>query len=237
MTSSPSSSYLGATQSSPSSRSDTNWAIPNKLSKAMNQLKHDFIFAHGIQYMTLFETLEKAGMYYASIPPHIIRNTDLNSFSNSQTPRRPYSYTTLISQLGALVEEDSPRQINPGINDSDIQTEKDYSYVYSGYAPISVRIVDRVTNAYLPTHGNSTTSASGIIGEYQSYKPETKVARQSRKDQDVQNVLVVYLGGVTRAEVAALKFMNERDGDKRKYTVFATDVISGTSFIDGLIDH
>ena len=57
-----------------------------------------------------------------------------------------------------------------------------------------------------------------------------------RGPADTKVVLVFYIGGVTMAEVAALRWLSAREGTGMKYIIATTSVITGNSFLQTLYD-
>ena len=49
-----------------------------------------------------------------------------------------------------------------------------------------------------------------------------------------KTVLVFYVGGVTMAEVAALRWLSNREGAGVEYVIATTSVITGNTFLESL---
>ena len=60
--------------------------------------------------------------------------------------------------------------------------------------------------------------------------------QRRRGPGDKKVVLVFYVGGVTMAEVAALRWLSNREGAGVEYVIATTSVITGNSFIRTLYD-
>ncbi|KAH6569528.1 hypothetical protein BASA60_008178 [Batrachochytrium salamandrivorans] len=105
--------------------------------------------------------------------------------------------------------------------DYDSEAITDISYVYHGYAPISVRLIQAACRG-------SGKSGDGIVGPPSwkgcedvlklipgpSFEETISANDRSFRKKTTQTTpltLVVFLGGCTMAEVAALRFMSERD--------------------------
>ena len=78
------------------------------------------------------------------------------------------------------------------------------SYVYSGYAPLLVRLIEILAES----------SEEGIekiksMGKYFRYN---QLPADKRPNNEVKEILVVVNGGITRAEISALRFLSKRDG-------------------------
>jgi hypothetical protein len=51
-----------------------------------------------------------------------------------------------------------------------------------------------------------------------------------------KTTIVVFLGGVTFAEVAALRFMGEQLGDKKKIVIVTTGILSGDAAVEAAME-
>ena len=55
-----------------------------------------------------------------------------------------------------------------------------------------------------------------------------------RQPGDKKVVLVFFVGGVTMAEIAALRFLSQQEESTVEYIVASTSVITGHSFVESL---
>ncbi|KAL1501547.1 hypothetical protein ABEB36_006849 [Hypothenemus hampei] len=130
-------------------------------------------------------------------------------------------YTVLRKTL-KLVMEDIP-EINP----------TDICYVYSIYAPLSVRLVEQVTKnggwkqihdvlGLLPgpTLDESPTVSLNMIQNYDSSKV----------------VLVFFIGGCTFAEISALRFLSQQEDSNVEFVIATTKLINGDTFLKSIIE-
>jgi hypothetical protein len=110
------------------------------------------------------------------------------------------------------------------------KVEEDISYAYSGYAPLSVRLVQQLTQPggaakveealrYLPgpTFEEKQEFASGL--------KQKDTAEPSRNP----TTLVFFIGGVTYSEVSALRFLSKSEG--RNYVAAGTSMVNGNTLI------
>jgi hypothetical protein len=135
------------------------------------------------------------------------------------------NYTYLRKQLRLIVDE---------VNEHD---PNDIAYVYSGYAPLSVRLVQCVLQKqYLlsMTKGSGASGAAGLAAGgaqgWRGFDDAVKHARgqtfdevQKGEDKAVKarallsgsgekkTVFVVFVGGVTFTEIAALRFLAKQE--------------------------
>lgn len=52
-----------------------------------------------------------------------------------------------------------------------------------------------------------------------------------------RTTLVFFIGGVTYAEIAALRFLSNMEDSGTEYIIATTKLINGTSWIKSLMDH
>lgn len=117
----------------------------------------------------------------------------------------------------------------------------DISYVYSGYAPPLIRLcqlfsksggweasIDSVKRLPGPTGLPMKTveSSNSIV----SGRPSPISALS---DDDRRVILVFFVGGVTYAEVSALRFLNSKD-ESLKFLIATTHFLNGDSMIESL---
>ncbi|KAJ2613398.1 Vacuolar protein-sorting-associated protein 33 [Coemansia sp. RSA 1365] len=157
----------------------------------------------------------------------------------------------------------------------------DVSYVYSGYAPISVRLVQCLVHdpvVYTPASSSryasllrplgdswaraaaprDSQSAGGVKAGWNGWDdvlaelpgmtvdltqvPQDSGSGATASDEMVRRLgekapatLVVFLGGSTSTEVAALRRLSQQHG--HRYVVATTQMLNGNSLLDPLIQH
>jgi vacuolar protein sorting-associated protein 33A len=149
------------------------------------------------------------------------------------------------------------RLIFDDVNEAD---PNDIAYVFSGYAPLSIRIIQCVLQkSYLQSlHRTplpltpSSTGWQGFEDILKSAKGPTFSITQKAGDEKAakartqlagtsgwKTVFVFFLGGVTFAEIAALRFVGkqlEAAGERRRLVVLTTSVVSGRSIMDSVVE-
>jgi hypothetical protein len=75
----------------------------------------------------------------------------------------------------------------------------------------------------------SATTATARAGEDGGAEWDERVA--------LPIALVVFVGGCTSAEVSALRWLGQRPGAPRRFIVLTTNMCTGTSLMNGLIDR
>ncbi|KAJ5665822.1 uncharacterized protein N7477_008270 [Penicillium maclennaniae] len=160
------------------------------------------------------------------------------------------NYGYLRKNLRLVIEEVSEKDPN------------DISYVYSGFAPLSVRLVQCVLQKpYIlslikggspaTSVNNASTASPGWLG----FEDVVKSARGStfslvQKGDDkavrarqtlsgnaaTKTVYVFFLGGITFTEIAALRFIAAQEAPRRRIIICTTGVISGDRMMDVAIE-
>lgn len=101
----------------------------------------------------------------------------------------------------------------------DVSTEKDISYAYSGYAPLSIRLVQMAKS--MPKGWLAHKEALSLL-----YGPAQELQQTSDLSDGPSVVLVCFLGGVTYGEIAALRKLSELEEGRRKFLIVTTEFIN-----------
>ncbi|ELT89435.1 hypothetical protein CAPTEDRAFT_101629 [Capitella teleta] len=133
------------------------------------------------------------------------------------------TYPTLRKTLKLIVEE---------VNE---QNPNDISYVYSGYAPLSVRLAQIAHRpGWRSIHEALNLLPGPTIDEIQQIPMELR-RRSQTGEQKV--TLVFFLGGVTHAEIAALRFLSHQEDSPSEYIVATTKLITGDSWLKSIAEN
>ncbi|PTB65335.1 Sec1-like protein [Trichoderma citrinoviride] len=216
--------------------------------KDLEQFKRLILQGYGYQHLLTLNNLEKLQLFLSRSSPlaGMIPMTASSGADGTKT-----NYTYLRKQLRLIVDE---------VQEDD---PNDIAYVYSGYAPLSIRLVQCILQKqYLLsiTKGNGAANASGIApgagtqgwhgfdeavkhvrgqtfyelqkGEDKAVKARALLSGSGQK----QTVFVVFVGGVTFTEIAALRFIAKQEESRRKIVICATSIISGNRMMDAAIE-
>jgi hypothetical protein len=217
--------------------------------KDLEAFKRAIIQAYGPQHILTLASLEKMGLLGV--------RGGVGLGGSQAKPGSVTNYTPLRKSLALWDDE---------VNEAD---PNDISYTFSGYAPLSVRLVQSVVQKQTlanivkpPTNGASAQAnplAQGlrIFDDASKYvKGATFDETQSGEEKAVKarnllngshgdankTIVVFFLGGVTRAEIAALRYVGEKlkevggEGRGSRIVVCATNIIKGESLLDGAIE-
>lgn len=198
--------------------------------KEFDQFRRLILEGYGYQHLLTLSNLEKLQLFLSKSSP--LAGMIPIPGTNAGPTGSKTNYTYLRKQLRLIVDE---------VQEDD---PNDISYVYSGYAPLSIRLVQCILQKqYLlsVTKGNSANAAGAPAGVgtqgWQGFDEAAKHVRgqtfyehQKGEDKAVkarallsgsgnkQTVFVVFVGGITFTEIAALRFIAKQEEGKHSYS-------------------
>ncbi|KAF5662387.1 lysine-specific histone demethylase 1 [Fusarium heterosporum] len=216
--------------------------------KEFDQFRRLILQGYGYQHLLTLSNLEKLQLFLSKSSPLAgmipIPGTTVSTTGNKT------NYTYLRKQLRLIVDE---------VQEDD---PNDVSYVYSGYAPLSIRLVQCILQKqYLlsVTKGNSASAAGAPPGVgtqgWQGFDEAVKHVRgqtfyehQKGEDKAVkarallsgsgnkQTVFVVFVGGITFTEIAALRFIAKQEEGRRNIVICTTSIINGNKMMEAAVE-
>ncbi|KAL2129706.1 hypothetical protein VTI74DRAFT_7423 [Chaetomium olivicolor] len=218
--------------------------------KELDHFRRLILQGYGYQHLLTLHNLERLQMFLSRSSP-LASMIPMAGSAGAQGTKTNYTY--LRKQLRLIVDE---------VNEHD---PNDIAYVYSGYAPLSVRLVQCVLQKqYLLsiTRGNgagsaaSGAAAAGGAQGWRGFDDAVKHARgqtfdevQKGEDKAVKarallsgssgekkTVFVVFVGGVSFTEIAALRFLAKQEEARRNIVICTTSIISGNRMMDAAIE-
>jgi len=203
---------------------------------------------YGYQHMLTLNNLEKLQLLLPRSSPlaAMIPMTGSSGAGGTTT-----NYTYLRKQLRLVVDE--VKEADPN----------DIAYVYSGFAPLSIRLVQCILQKqYLlsfakggPANANAAASSGSTSQGWHGFEDAVKHVRgqsfyelQKGEDKAVkarallsgsgnkQTVFVVFVGGITFAEIAALRFIAKQEEGRRNIIICTTSIISGNRMMDAAVE-
>ncbi|KKK20273.1 vacuolar sorting protein [Aspergillus rambellii] len=207
----------------------------------LENFKRQIVQAYGHQHLLTFCALEKMEL----LQPRSSATAMLLPGTGAQAGAKT-NYSYLRKNLRLVVEEVSEKEPN------------DVAYVYSGFAPLSIRLVQCVLQKpYILSliRGGSTaattspanTASPGWLGfedVVKSARGSTFSIVQKGDDKAVRarqtlsgnnhskTVFVFFLGGITFTEIAALRFIAAQEAPRRKIVICTTSIISGDRMME-----
>ncbi|KAK3539155.1 hypothetical protein QTP86_026972 [Hemibagrus guttatus] len=148
-----------------------------------------------------------------------------------------------LEKVGLLKPQTTTRNNYPTIRktlklwmeDANEQNPNDISYVYSGYAPLSVRLTQVLARPGWRSIEEVLKMLPGPHFEERQQLPPG--LHKKRQQGENRTTLVFFLGGVTYAEIAALRFLSQMEDGGTEYIIATTKLINGTSWIKSLMDR
>ena len=189
--------------------------------REFDQFRRLILAGYGYQHVLTLHNLEKLQLILSRSSP-LAAMIPMTGNVDATGTKTNYSY--LRRQLRLIVDE---------VKEDD---PNDVSYVYSGYAPLSIRLVQCILQKqYLlkVTKGNGGTNPAATGGAAQGWhgfddavkhvRGKTFYELQKGEDKAVkarallsggsekQTVFVVFVGGITFTEIAALRFIAQQE--------------------------
>ncbi|XP_057842502.1 vacuolar protein-sorting-associated protein 33 homolog isoform X2 [Cryptomeria japonica] len=225
----------------------------------LGQLSIEQTLVEGQSYDICFEYIEE--MIHKQEPfLSVLRLLVLFSITNGGLPKKHFDYlrrellhsygfehmATLINleKSGLFKKQDSKsnwvtvkRGLNLVVEDVDDANPNDIAYVFSGYAPLSIRLVQHALRA----GWRSIEEIVRLLPGPHSERKQSQEEAPASNDIGVVDgrrllVLVVFIGGVTFAEISALRFLSAQEGMTYDLIIGTTKIINGSSLLETLID-
>ncbi|UPK89426.1 hypothetical protein LCI18_000361 [Fusarium solani-melongenae] len=216
--------------------------------KEFDQFRRLVLQGYGYQHLLTLNNLEKLQLFLSKSSPLAGM---IPIPGNAGATGNKTNYTYLRKQLRLIVDE---------VQEDD---PNDISYVYSGYAPLSIRLVQCILQKqYLlsVTRGNGASAAGvppgvgtqgwqGFDEAVKHVRGQTFYEHQKGEDKAVkarallsgsgnkQTVFVVFVGGITFTEIAALRFIAKQEEGRRNIVICTTSIISGNRMMDAAIEN
>ena len=216
--------------------------------KDLENFRSLILQAYGYQHVLTLDALERMQLLVPRAGGNVFALPTTGGQTSAATKT---NYNYLRKALRLIVDE---------INE---QNPDDIAYVYNGYAPLSVRLVQCVLQKqYLlsftkpsaqgtSNSGGISTAAHGWQGfedalkatKGQTFNKVQRGEEAATKARAIlsgtggkKTVVVMFLGGITRTEIAALRFLEKSDPN-RKILICTTSVITGSRMMDAAIEQ
>eukprot|EP00898_Chlorokybus_atmophyticus_P003266 jgi/Chlat1/3940/Chrsp26S04033 len=156
---------------------------------------------------------------------------------------------TNLEKAGLLRKQDGKgayalikRAMKLVVDDHDDSAATDIAFTYSGYAPLSIRLVQQaITGGWKPIEDVLKNLPGphfdAMVGE-DDHAASTSLASQQQPAASSRRsrVLVVFVGGVTYAEVSALRWWSMQESVSHDFVVATTKLVSGMSLLNTLVE-
>lgn len=215
--------------------------------KDLDNFKRQILHAYGYQHLLTLDALDKMGLLTSRTSASVLLNPIGMGGGTTEATKTNYNYLRRVLKL--VVDE---------VNE---QNPNDIAYVYSGYAPLSIRLVQSIIqkqHLLIITKGASGAS-SGISSAAHGWQGFEEALRNTKGETfnrvqkgdehavkarlmlagtggKAKTVVVMFLGGVTYTEIAALRFIAKREEGRRNIVICTTDIISGNRMMEAAIE-
>ncbi|KAL3338285.1 hypothetical protein AABB24_030432 [Solanum stoloniferum] len=189
----------------------TNSGLPKK---NFDYLRRELLHSYGFEHIATLNNLEKSGL---------LKKQETKS-----------NWITIKRALRLVVE------------DTDTANPNDISYVFSGYAPLSIRLVQHaIRSGWRPIEeilkllpGPHSDIKRGGFSSSPSLDSLNGSLHNSDKVVDGRRslVLVVFIGGVTSAEISALRFLSAQEGMAYDIIVATTKIVNGSTLTETFVE-
>ena len=169
-----------------------------------SQIKKDATLIYGFQKIFLFKCLEQAGL--------------LKEKPSSKIPFELNAYRSVQGKLNLINTEFNPNKIN------------DCSYVFGGYCSISLRLIEAVVKNGWRDINDALKKLPGT-----TYYPsnEKEILRTTLAKKEKNFIFLVFIGGITYAEIEGIRFMNQINKDF-KFIIITTSIVNPKKIFDSL---
>ena len=214
----------------------------------LDNFKRHILQAYGYEHLLTLDALEKMELLQprSSATSLLLPGTGASTAASGTKT----NYNNLRKPLRLIVDE---------VNEQD---PNDIAYVYSGYAPLSIRLIQCILQKHYitslaknphhpppPSQTSSTgtpspttwspfddllKSAKGATFNI-AQKPQDEKALKARtaltagSSSHAKTIYVMFVGGITFTEIAALRFISRQleEKERRKLVICTTSIISG----------
>jgi hypothetical protein len=181
-----------------------------------DNLRRVFIMNYGYQEMVTLMNLSDAGLFK-------IKDKKMPGYFD-------WNWQKIKESLKLVNDE--------GVN---FMSPSDISYVYNGFAPISVRLIEM----FLEHGGLAALQSKGILRQVGLTDDKIRISPGEAKFFDAKasagrpvfkkkKILVYFIGGITFAEMAAIRFLSNLY-PKYKFIIATTSIINGESALKQLL--
>ena len=189
-------------------------------SSRLDTIKRDVVQTYGYEYLFVLYNLEQAGL---------LRRRD-GLWMDSAS-----SFATLRKQLIL---------IHPEV---DTVEPDDVAYVSSGYAPVSVRIIQTAVKGWTGREDILRELPGRALDVFQTMPPQDLTAAlqntptkplgatlppRGSTNKKKPTLAVMYIGGITYMEIAALRFLSNRSGFPYHILILTTEIVNGSTLLD-----
>ena len=217
-----------------------------------DQIRRDLLNSYGHEHLSTLRSLAIAGLVH--------RNDPSSSSSSSTSEQHQFTHTSAVIKDWGVVKSAFSLLMLEG-DAVDQENPSDIHFTYAGYAPLSVRIVQAAVST-VGVGSNSTGGSRGWSSQHAAMsavpgpqfevlqtvddkgrpieQPDkgggaTKTTTTVETTTKRRTVMVMFIGGVTYAEVAALRFLSRKGIVDCDFVIGTTKMVNGNSLMASLL--
>ena len=152
--------------------------------KDYKKLKREVLNIYGYQNIFLFRDLETIGWLKEKV--------FLNNILNIRKNISELTHNQINEKLGLVNLNFDPQNI------------QDCSYVFGGYCPLSLRLIESAVNG----RWNKISDTLKKINGYVSFPDKENFIATPEKNENI--IAIVFLGGITYTEIEGIRFLNRK---------------------------
>lgn len=162
---------------------------------------------------------------------HVYRTLSPLENAGLLRPQTARSYNILRKSLKLVVE------------DVQEQNPNDIAYVFSGYAPLTVRLAQFLARpqGWRGLEEVLRLLPGPAVEEIQRLPPGLQKRAPTSTDSSMEGpskvTLIYFIGGCTHAEISALRFLARQDNSPTDYLIATTKIINGKTLIESIMEE
>jgi len=185
--------------------------------RSYEALKKEILQTYGYHHMLTLQKMEKSGL---------LNSKKLLNFGAKEAK---FNFAVLRKSLN-LYETLTPKDYQGGQLGL-----RDLNAIGSNYAPLSGRIVETL-HAHPKPEGWLEKLTQSLPGEYFS-RTEGTMGDNSIPSERPKRIMVCFVGGVTYAEVSAIRMLEQRKPDEYQFMILGSSITSGEKFLSQFVSN
>lgn len=206
------------------------------LPKDFRSLKAQFLQSYGAEHLLTFSNLRQLGLLVEQQPGETltVMESKVGKLVNDRTAGK------LTDAFSSLAKKSNFRALSRKLNlvpksdeEYDLRVPRDMAYIFSGaYIPLSCKLIEQV----LERDGwTGLEEVTRLINGHEFAVAAGSGADLKAKSDAQRIIIVMFLGGCTFSEIAALRFLGKERG--YKFIVVTTAITNSSRLLEALLDN
>uniref|UniRef100_A0A8C5M3K2 VPS33B late endosome and lysosome associated n=1 Tax=Leptobrachium leishanense TaxID=445787 RepID=A0A8C5M3K2_9ANUR len=202
------------------------------ITKDYRSLKTQYLQSYGPAHLLTFSNLKRTGLLIEQVPGETLTAVE-SKMSKLVTDKAAGKLTDAFS---SLAKKSHFRGISkklgliPRIDgEYDLKTPRDMAYVFSGaYIPLSCKVIEQVLQR------KSWMGLEEVTRLLNGNEFSVQLSDNTANSDSQRTILIVFLGGCTFSEIAALRFLGKEKG--YKFIFLTTSIMNSTRMLESLAE-